>query len=200
MLPNNNIPCIEFGKQYAEGIVRKDYFTPSEQKIFSCFNFYLNIYGLRNDIYTKNQLTVISNCFGFATIFGMIIILIILRKAWIKYYNLKNTASKLIRQKEWKKTYTQVPLGIVRICALTLSSQLVIYTLMSVQFFTGDQFQKNHVDLLAKGADRILFKFDQLEKTVLVLVCLTNSLWLPIFQFQIWELIHLLAILDEYDE
>ena len=71
---------------------------------------------------------------------------------------------------------------------------------MAIQFFTGDQFQKRHVDLLAKGSDRILFKFDQLEQTVLVLVCLTDSLWLPIFQFQIWELIHLIAILDEYDE
>ena len=71
---------------------------------------------------------------------------------------------------------------------------------MALQFFTGDQFQKKHVDLIAKGKDRILFKFDKMEQTVLVLVCLTNTLWLPIFQFQIWELNHLISILDEHDE
>ena len=97
----NNISCIEFGKAYNEGIVVKNYFAASDSKINSCFNFYLNIYGLRNDYYTKTELSDISNIFGYATIFGMILILNILRNAWIKYYNLKNTASKLIRQKEW---------------------------------------------------------------------------------------------------
>ena len=45
-----------------------------------------------------------------------------------------------------------------------------------------------------------MFRFDYLEKTVLVLVCLVNILWLPIFICHIWEQNYLYEVLDEEDK
>ena len=72
---------------------------------------------------------------------------------------------------------------------------------MAVQFLTLEEYQLKHVDLtLSEDGQKILFKFDLIEKTILVLVFATNTLWLPIFMYQIWELNYLIFVIDEYDE
>ena len=72
---------------------------------------------------------------------------------------------------------------------------------MAFQFFTQDKFLLNHVTIsLHEDKTKILYEFDWIEKTILSLVCITNTLWLPIFMYQIWELNHLINVLEEYDE
>ena len=66
-------------------------------------------------------------------------------------------------------------------CVLTLTGQLIIYSLMAFQFFSLGEYQLRHVTLELSDEDsKILFKFDSPEKIIIYLVCLTNSLWLPI--------------------
>ena len=47
---------------------------------------------------------------------------------------------------------------------------------------------------------QLLYQFNWVEQTVLSLVCATNTLWLPIFMYQIWELNHLIKVLEEFDD
>ena len=72
---------------------------------------------------------------------------------------------------------------------------------MAVQFFSVGSYQLNHITLqLSDDNSQIMFRFDYLEKTVLVLVCLVNILWLPIFICHIWEQNYLYEVLDEEDK
>ena len=45
-----------------------------------------------------------------------------------------------------------------------------------------------------------MFGFDWIEKTILGFVFATNTLWLPIFMYQLWEIKHLIDVLEEYDQ
>ena len=72
---------------------------------------------------------------------------------------------------------------------------------MAYQFFSKGKYQLNHVDLkLSNDSQHILFIFDWVEKTILCLVYVTNTLWLPIFLYQLWELDNLIKVLEEYDK
>ena len=42
--------------------------------------------------------------------------------------------------------------------------------------------------------------FDWVEKIILILVCATNTLWQPIFMYQIWELCYLIKTIEDFDK
>ena len=86
-------------------------------------------------------------------------------------------------------------------CVLTLLGQVVIYSLMAIQFFSKGKYQLNHVTLeLSDDNSKILFGFDYLEQIIINLVCLTNTLWLPILQIRNWEMNHMVNVLTEHDK
>ena len=85
-------------------------------------------------------------------------------------------------------------------CVLTLTGELVIYTLMAVQFFSLGEYQRLHLTLkLTEYNSKIQLGFDFIEKTILSLVSLTNTLWLPILQIRNWEIKHMIKILIKHD-
>ena len=61
---------------------------------------------------------------------------------------------------------------------------------------------QNHASITLVGVDKsqLMYQYDWIEQTVLSLVCITNTLWLPIFMYQIWELNHLIKVLEEFDD
>ena len=161
--------------------------------------FYVNIFGVRNDQISKTEISTISLCLGWTSIIGILLILNILRNARTKSKRLK-LAVEQIPGKQWRGIYSQIPVRILKVCCLTLTSQLLIYSLMAYQFFTRDKFMLNHATISLNDNDsQLMFQFDWVEKTVLSLVCITNTLWLPIFMYQIWELNHLIKVLEEFD-
>ena len=128
---------------------------------------------------------------------GVFIILNIIRHAWLKYKKVKNSE---LRDPEWKPLYSKVPNRILFMCVLTLTGELVIYTLMAVQFFSLGEYQRLHLTLkLTEYNSKIQLGFDFIEKTILSLVSLTNTLWLPILQIRNWEIKHMIKILIKHD-
>ena len=91
---NPSIDCIEYGYTVdgEEGYKSIPYKQPAvDSPILGCMNFYINIYGVRNDQghYSKTQLTTISKILGGTTLFCMLFILCILISAKRKYKKLR---------------------------------------------------------------------------------------------------------------
>ena len=134
---NKNIQCIEYG--YNE--FRNYTIAAVDSPILGCLQYYLNIFGFRNDegFFSKSKLAMISVISCIATITGIFLILNILRNARTKFKKLREIV-RVIPDKEWQQIYSQIPIRILKVCCLTLTSQLVIYSFMAYQFSTRDKF------------------------------------------------------------
>ena len=71
---------------------------------------------------------------------------------------------------------------------------------MAVQFYAKGEYQLLHLTLELLENAKIIFLFDYQEKIIINLVCLTNTLWLPILQIRNWEMNHMVDVLTEHDK
>ena len=69
--------------------------------MLGCFNFYVNIYGLNNQEISKDELSIISDVFGYGSIVGALAILNIIRNARKKFIKLHQSV-KGIEDGKWQ--------------------------------------------------------------------------------------------------
>ena len=178
---DNTIKCTEFGTTVSGGSHDfKEYEVIGNTPILGCFQFYVNTIGFRNDVYTKDQLSSISTAFGVLSLLGLLPIFANLKNAWFKNKEL-NAVSSRLQDSKWTE-YMKIPYRVLYICIFSTLFQLIIYSFMTAQFLDLGSYQLKHITLeLTDNNNKIMFKFDYLEKTILILVCVVNVLWMPIF-------------------
>ena len=64
-----------------------------------------------------------------------------------------------------------------------------VYICLTVSFLTGRKYQHNHVSVNARED----YEYDILERIIIVLIAVSNSLVLPILLAHIWEMHHLIG-------
>ena len=131
---------------------------------------------MRNDSfnYRKSELGIISACFGGFSVIMVLVIIGMIRCAFIKQK--EKVAGFQLTASTFKDFKMKISIWSLRAAITNLVFLIGVYICLTVSFLAGQNYQQNHVKVNAKED----YEYDILERIIIVLVAVSNSIVFPI--------------------